>query len=217
MVKYQCSHCQTFLSQPAGRCPECGYHLFLKHPVKPPAGKPAQMKPCSNCGINMGLDDFSCENCGHLHKKNIISSVGLTGFFSIMLLAVFILMLWTKTQGNQTATFPIVFLCGFGNLLLLGGLGFFLLKWRRAVLMQKRILLEMEEFPSVELVEVITEDVKQKQELFQSMFKSCKAYTDGKCVVMGRDTGPCTWNPSNWQSCGVVTENRKFNRWFDEP
>ena len=35
----------------------------------------------------------------------------------------------------------------------------------------------------------------------------CKAYNNGMCVIRGRHTGPCTWDPNNWESCGVVKEN----------
>jgi len=38
----------------------------------------------------------------------------------------------------------------------------------------------------------------------------CKAYQSGHCVVQGKDTGPCSWTPSDWESCNVVGENRKF-------
>lgn len=41
----------------------------------------------------------------------------------------------------------------------------------------------------------------------------CKAFQAGRCVVQGSDTGPCDWNPSDWQHCGVVIENRKYGQW----
>jgi hypothetical protein len=42
---------------------------------------------------------------------------------------------------------------------------------------------------------------------------ACKAYQGGRCVVQGADTGPCDWNPSDWQHCGVVIENKKCGGW----
>lgn len=42
---------------------------------------------------------------------------------------------------------------------------------------------------------------------------ACKAFRAGRCVVQGSDTGPCDWNPSDWQHCGVVIENRKYGSW----
>jgi hypothetical protein len=42
----------------------------------------------------------------------------------------------------------------------------------------------------------------------------CKAYQDGSCIVRGRNSGSCTWNPANWESCGVVLENKKaYGTW----
>lgn len=41
----------------------------------------------------------------------------------------------------------------------------------------------------------------------------CKAFKSGRCVINGVDTGECDWNPANWQSCGVVIENRKYGNW----
>jgi hypothetical protein len=38
----------------------------------------------------------------------------------------------------------------------------------------------------------------------------CKAFQAGRCVVQGRDSGPCDWNPSDWQRCAVVIENKKY-------
>ena len=38
----------------------------------------------------------------------------------------------------------------------------------------------------------------------------CKAFKTGRCVVRGTDSGSCTWNPSDWQNCNVVIENKKF-------
>jgi len=40
----------------------------------------------------------------------------------------------------------------------------------------------------------------------------CKAYKNGRCVNprTGKDTGPCTWEPRNWQSCNVVKEHLRF-------
>ena len=38
----------------------------------------------------------------------------------------------------------------------------------------------------------------------------CKANKDGRCVVQGRDTGPCDWS-GPWPSCNVVIENRKYS------
>lgn len=38
----------------------------------------------------------------------------------------------------------------------------------------------------------------------------CKAFQAGRCVVRGADSGPCSWNPTDWQRCGVVIENKKF-------
>jgi HEAT repeat protein len=42
---------------------------------------------------------------------------------------------------------------------------------------------------------------------------SCKAFKDGRCVVQGRDTGPCSWNPEQWEACSVVIENKKYGTW----
>lgn len=41
----------------------------------------------------------------------------------------------------------------------------------------------------------------------------CKAFQAGRCVVHGRDTGPCDWNPSDWRTCNVVVENMKYGGW----
>lgn len=38
----------------------------------------------------------------------------------------------------------------------------------------------------------------------------CKAYKSGRCIVMEKDTGPCTWKPEDWATCNVVIENKKF-------
>ena len=38
----------------------------------------------------------------------------------------------------------------------------------------------------------------------------CKANKDGRCVVQGRDTGPCDWS-GPWPSCNVVIENRRYS------
>ena len=42
--------------------------------------------------------------------------------------------------------------------------------------------------------------------------KICKAYNNGRCISQqtGKDTGPCSWQPTNWQNCGVVIECKKF-------
>lgn len=42
---------------------------------------------------------------------------------------------------------------------------------------------------------------------------ACKAFQAGRCVVHGRDTGPCDWNPQDWRNCNVVTENMKYGGW----
>lgn len=53
---------------------------------------------------------------------------------------------------------------------------------------------------------------------------TCRAYVSGRCVVQGRDGGPCSSNPESWQSCSVVAQNsnpkvdriekwRKAERW----
>lgn len=45
----------------------------------------------------------------------------------------------------------------------------------------------------------------------------CKAFQAGRCVVQGADTGPCSWNPSDWRTCGVVIENtRYYGKWQKE-
>jgi HEAT repeat protein len=44
--------------------------------------------------------------------------------------------------------------------------------------------------------------------------ETCKAFRGERCVVQGRDTGPCTWRPSRWQNCSVVIENtRSYGKW----
>lgn len=40
----------------------------------------------------------------------------------------------------------------------------------------------------------------------------CKAYKNGRCINprTGEDTGPCSWDPLDWQNCTVVIENLRF-------
>ena len=47
----------------------------------------------------------------------------------------------------------------------------------------------------------------------------CKAYSNGQCISQrtGKSTGPCSWNPKNWKSCGVVKENTMvYGKWQNE-
>ena len=44
--------------------------------------------------------------------------------------------------------------------------------------------------------------------------QNCKAFAAGRCVVRGVDSGPCDWNPADWQRCNVVIENQKaYGQW----
>lgn len=60
----------------------------------------------------------------------------------------------------------------------------------------------------------ISTALEKEEESFQAkaLFDSqqCKAYKDGRCVVRGKDTGPCSWNPKNWRDCNVVKENLRY-------
>ena len=38
----------------------------------------------------------------------------------------------------------------------------------------------------------------------------CAAYKEGRCVIRGRDTGPCTWDAANWGECNVVQDKLAF-------
>ena len=40
----------------------------------------------------------------------------------------------------------------------------------------------------------------------------CKAYKNGRCINprTGKDTGPCSSEPANWQNWNVVKENSKY-------
>jgi uncharacterized membrane protein YhaH (DUF805 family) len=42
----------------------------------------------------------------------------------------------------------------------------------------------------------------------------CKAYNNGRCISpqTGKDSGHCSWQPSDWQNCGVVKESLKYYR-----
>lgn len=38
----------------------------------------------------------------------------------------------------------------------------------------------------------------------------CRAYKNGRCIPGAEDTGPCSWDPNNWESCGVVKSHLEF-------
>ena len=44
----------------------------------------------------------------------------------------------------------------------------------------------------------------------------CKAYVNGRCINQqnGTDTGPCSWQPANWQNCAVVSSCKAvYGKW----
>ncbi len=218
MASYQCSKCNHTFFRQEGICPKCGANLFLKEPVKKDVKRPGQDVPCKHCKLDISSDAFACKYCGEIQTRVVYQALGFSGFFGVIWIAALIFMLWTKSQGNETASFPIIAGCSLLNLASIGGFIFFFLKWRKALKARDQIRNGYRGNPPVELikvVETVPNPIFYKPEL--APLTTCKAFKMGICVVDGKTSGKCTWNPQDWNHCFVVEENRRFYRWFDEP
>jgi len=203
MLSYECSQCGNTITKPTGKCPKCNANFFLKNPIKPEIKKPGQDIPCKNCKIDISSDAFVCPNCGTIQRSRVASFVGISGVFVV---------LWGILFGftvSGSAPGGIIGMCGLLNVLTWVGFGFFLLKLRKAFETRNQIIIKNIGIPYVEL-KPITITVTPTNVSHTNRATICKAFRDGHCIVQGKDTGLCTWDPQNWEACSVVIENKKF-------
>lgn len=201
MQSYQCSQCGNTLSKPAGKCPQCNANLYLRNPVKPDIKKLGQDIPCANCKLDISSDAFVCPNCGTMQRSKIVQYIGVPAVLVVLSGILFGFIVSGRAPGL------IIGICGLFNLLTWGGLAYFLLKLQKAYKTRNQILIDHTGVPYVELKPVTVTPTSVPTPTRAGM---CKAFRDGHCIIQGNDTGPCTWDPQNWETCNVVIENKKM-------
>jgi len=205
-VTFQCSRCgESKIYEPVGSCPKCGAKWFVRASYNPYDKNDKNYHSCKQCNLQMDQKDRVCHSCGAIRWAKIISSLTFSGFNVLFWSVGMGLVIYSMSEENSTAGVGIVFV-GFIYLLMLIWLGYDIFHLRKELNTCKQALAKVSGQPTVELLVISTP--------VQTVFgpsRLCKAYQSGNCVVQQRDTGPCTWDPANWENCNVVLENKKFH------
>jgi ribosomal protein L32 len=140
---YQCSHCGATMSTPLDRCPSCGILLsgvkcqscgyvggkneFINNNNRCPkcnravhvSTRPAEIIHCKNCGETMKPKDWICLRCGLIRWKKIVPEIVGLGVLVLGYIALVGLIIYSRMQGNSTASVWIIACFGIPCLLVM--------------------------------------------------------------------------------------------------